>query len=102
MVSADFIAAVHFARCEFDALSEDRGGNAGYLMDLMRAARSEIAADLDAAVALLPDPRFVGGSPMYLAQLQAGRARIMHNAGHEGRAREEFARKAKAPHGGST
>ncbi|MEX1255884.1 MAG: protein kinase [Dehalococcoidia bacterium] len=99
MVSSDFIAAVLFARGEldaFDALSEERGANAGYLLDLMRAARSEMAGDLDAAVALLPDPRFVGGSPMYLGQLHAGRARIMHNAGHEGRARDEYARMREA------
>ena len=93
------VAAVHFARCDFDAfdaLSEERGANAGYLLDLMRAARSEMAADLDTAMALLPDPRSVGGYPMYLGQLHAGRARIMHNAGHEGRARDEFSRMREA------
>jgi class 3 adenylate cyclase len=99
MVASDFIAGVFLARCEFeafDALSEERGANAGYLLALMRAARAEMAGDLDAAVALLPDPRIAGGYPMYLGQLHAGRARVMHNAGNGGRAREEFVRMREA------
>ncbi len=99
MVSSDFIAAVLLARCEFeafDALSEERGANAGYLMDLMRAARAEMAGRFDEAVALLPDPRIAGGQPLYLGQLHAGRARVMHNAGQEARAREEFASMCEA------
>jgi class 3 adenylate cyclase len=95
MVTSDFLAAVLLARCEydaFDALSEERGANAGYLLGLMRAGRAEAAGHLDEAVALLPDPRIAGGYPLYLVQIHAGRARVMLNAGHEGRAREEFAR----------
>jgi class 3 adenylate cyclase/tetratricopeptide (TPR) repeat protein len=99
MVTSDFLAATLLARCDleaFDALSEERGANAGYLLDLMRAARAEMTGDLDRAVALLPDPRIAGGYPIYLMQIHAGRARVMYNAGHEERAREEFARMREA------
>lgn len=73
-----------------------RSANAGYLLDLMKAARAEMEGDLDRAVALLPDPRVAGGYPLYLCQIHAGRARVLHTAGHEARAREEFARMREA------
>jgi class 3 adenylate cyclase len=95
MVTASLIAAVFLARCEFDAfeaLSEERGANSGYLLDLMRAGRAEMAGDFDEAVALLPDPRVAGGQPLFSGHVHAGRARVLHNAGRSGPARDEFAR----------
>jgi class 3 adenylate cyclase len=98
-VSSDFVAAVLLARCEFDAfdaLAEERGPDSGYLLYLQRAARAEQAGDLEKAVALLPNPAMVGGAPLYLGQIHAGRARVLLNAGHEARARQEFARMREA------
>jgi class 3 adenylate cyclase len=95
MVTSDFLAAIQLARCDFesfDALSAERGANAGYLLALMRASRAEMAGELEDAMSLLPEPRIAGGFPMYLGQIHAGRARILLNAGHEARARDEFAR----------
>jgi predicted ATPase/class 3 adenylate cyclase len=96
---SDFIAAVLLARCDFevfDALSEERGTDSGYLLDLLRASRAEMTGGLGTAVSLLPDPRVAGGAPQYLGQLHAGRARVLLNAGHEGQARQEFARMREA------
>jgi class 3 adenylate cyclase len=99
MVSSDFIAATLLARCDFEAfdtLSEERNANESYLLSLMQAARAEMMGDVERAVALLPDPRVGGGYPLYLAQIHAGRARVLLNAGHEGRAKEDFARMREA------
>jgi tetratricopeptide (TPR) repeat protein len=91
---SDFIAAVLLARCDFEAfsaLSDERGTDSSYLLALFRAARAEMAGDLETAVSLLPDPRVAGGVPQYLGQLHAGRARVLLNAGRAEQAQLDFA-----------
>ncbi len=93
-VCSDLVAAVLLARCDFEAfsaLADERGTGGSYLLDLFRAARAEMAGDLETAVSLLPDPRVAGGAPQYLGQLHAGRARVLLSAGRLEQARHEFA-----------
>ncbi len=91
--TAGFLLAAMLARCDFagfDALAAERASDASWVVPALRAARAEMAGDLDAAVALLPDPAAAGGNPDQLALIHGMRARVFANAGQHDRARQEL------------
>jgi predicted ATPase len=91
--SAALLLALMLARCDFagfDALAADRASDATWLVTVLRTARAEMAGDIDAALALLPDPASAGGVPQFLAIIHGTRARVLANAGQHDRARQEL------------
>jgi class 3 adenylate cyclase len=97
--SAAFLAGLMFARCDFagfETLVEERAADVGYPIPLLKAWRAEMEGDHERALTLLPDPAIAGGFPMYLSHILAARARVMFNAGHIERARQEFTRLREA------
>ena len=97
--NAAFLAALMIARCDFagfEALAEERAGDVGYPIPLLKAWRAEVKGDHERALNLLPDPAVAGGFPLYLAHILAARARVMFNAGRVEQARQEFTRLREA------
>jgi len=93
--AAALLAAIMVVRCDFagfEALAEERAGDVGYPIPLLKAWRAEMEGDYDRALSLLPDTGVAGGYPMYLAHILAGRARVMYNAGRIQQAQEQFTR----------
>jgi len=91
--TAALLAALMFARCDFagfETLAEERAGDVGYPIPLLKARRAEMEGDHERALNLLPDPAVAGGFPMFLSHVLAGRARVMFNAGRTEQARQEF------------
>jgi class 3 adenylate cyclase len=91
--SAGFLLAVMLARCDFaafDALAAERASDASWVLTSLRAARAEMAGDLDGALALLPDPAAAGGNADQLTLIHGTRARLLANAGQHDRARQEL------------
>jgi class 3 adenylate cyclase len=93
--SAALLAALMIARCDFagfEALAEERAGDVGYPIPLLKAWRAEVEGDHEGALNLLPDPAVAGGFPVYLSHILAARARVNFNAGRIAQARQEFTR----------
>ena len=90
------LAGVALARgddARFDALLTEGTAGTGdnYWLALLAVAQAEIAGDVAAALALLPEPERSGGFPTYLAHVHGGRARVHFRAGDEAGARRELA-----------
>jgi class 3 adenylate cyclase len=91
--SAALLLALLLVRCDFagfDALAAERASDASWVVTALRATRAEIAGDLDAALALLPEPAAAGGNPDQLTLVHGTRARVLANAGQFDRARQEL------------
>jgi class 3 adenylate cyclase len=98
--SAAYLAGLMVARCDFtgfEALAEERAGDVGYPIPLLKAWRAQVAGDHERALNLLPDPAVAGGFPMYLSHILGARARVMLNAGRVEEARQEFTRLREVP-----
>jgi len=91
--SAALILGLLLARCDFagfDALAAEHASDASWAGTALRAGRAEMAGDIDAALALLPDPASAGGVPNNLQMIHGTRARVLANAGQHDRARQEL------------
>jgi hypothetical protein len=87
------VAGVLFARDELDACSrllDEIPGDLDFRKDLFRAWIAERRGDIDAAVALLPDPARAGGAGGALSQVHSGRAGVFWRAGKERAAAHEL------------
>jgi len=92
---AALLAALMVARCDFagfEALAEERAGDVGYPIPLLKAWRAQAEGDHERALSLLPDPAVAGGFPFYLRHILSARARVMFNAGRVEQAQQEFLR----------
>jgi tetratricopeptide (TPR) repeat protein len=90
---AGLLLALMLARCDFagfDALAAERAAEVASMVPLFRAARAEMAGDVDDALALLPDPASAGGVAVQLVLIHGTRARVLANAGQHDRARQEL------------
>jgi tetratricopeptide (TPR) repeat protein len=90
---AGLLLALMLARCDFagfDALAAERAADVASMVPLFRAARAEMAGDVDDALALLPDPASAGGVAVQLVLIHGTRARVLANAGQHDRARQEL------------
>jgi DNA-binding CsgD family transcriptional regulator/tetratricopeptide (TPR) repeat protein len=90
------LAGVALARGELEQYEGLLAGaaavnHANFNIDLLRAARWEVAGDLARALAQLPAPERAGGLPDWLAVVHGGRARTRFHAGDEAGARAELA-----------
>jgi len=97
--SAAILATLTFARCDFagfETLAEERSGDVGYPIPLLKAWRAEMQGEHERALNLLPDPAIAGGFPMYLSHILAAHARVMFNAGRIDQAQQEFTRLREA------
>ena len=91
--SAALLGALLIARCDFagfDALAEERAGDASYPIPLLKVWRSEVEGNHERALQELPDLSVAGGFPLYLSHILAARVRVMFNAGRIEQARQEF------------